>query len=219
MEQTPYQPNRPWGSLPMTEWGPPGHQGCRPMPGGSQETFATCHEGDRPDPEGESCGPVTCSECAGGGDRTPVEGEMCARDEGHACETDADCAVGGCGGELCYNPDLGGGGTTCDCTAPAANCGCVDGTCADEDEDPDEDEDRYAHKDIRRACAWARRVALAPSRLPAGPAPGHQQAMTAPPHAQKPRTRRRHGRPRGAPRAIAGGKHDGPPPSIEPGGR
>jgi hypothetical protein len=69
-------------------------------------------------------------ECAGSGDRTPVEGEMCARDEGHACETDADCATGGCGGELCYNPGLGDGATTCDCTAPAANCGCVDGTCA-----------------------------------------------------------------------------------------
>lgn len=61
-------------------------------------------------------------------DRTPVEGEMCARD-GDRCETDADCQVAGCGGELCYNPDVSDGATACDCTAPDAACGCVDGAC------------------------------------------------------------------------------------------
>jgi hypothetical protein len=58
--------------------------------------------------------------------------DRCARTTGDACETDAECATGGCGGELCYasaahdEPPL----TTCDCQAPQASCGCVAGTCA-----------------------------------------------------------------------------------------
>jgi hypothetical protein len=61
--------------------------------------------------------------------RTPFSAR-CARSSGSACTDDSDCAQGGCGGELCYNPTLGEVATTCDCTAPAtASCGCVDGVC------------------------------------------------------------------------------------------
>ncbi len=62
-------------------------------------------------------------------ERTPVE-EACVRDNDDACETDADCQSGGCGGELCYNPAVSEGASTCDCTAPSYGCGCVDGTCS-----------------------------------------------------------------------------------------
>ncbi|MBK8936494.1 MAG: hypothetical protein IPM79_02290 [Polyangiaceae bacterium] len=60
--------------------------------------------------------------------RTPLEG-TCVRNEG-ACESDADCTSGGCGGELCFNPALSEGVTTCECTAPAGGCGCINGQCA-----------------------------------------------------------------------------------------
>ncbi|WP_433928676.1 hypothetical protein AB3662_35000 [Sorangium cellulosum] len=69
-----------------------------------------------------------CIEAASG-DRTPVSG-LCIRNSGDACTTDADCSTGGCGGELCHNPALSGGISTCDCTSPGLACGCVDGTCS-----------------------------------------------------------------------------------------
>lgn len=75
-------------------------------------------------------GQTCCQPWQPAGDRDPVEG-VCIRNSNDACETDADCFTGGCGGELCYNPALGGGFTTCDCTAPTTptGCGCVAGQC------------------------------------------------------------------------------------------
>ncbi|WP_437753313.1 hypothetical protein [Sorangium sp. So ce1389] len=63
------------------------------------------------------------------GDRTPVSG-LCIRNSGDACASDADCAVGGCGGEVCHNPAVSEGISTCDCTSPGLACGCVDGVCS-----------------------------------------------------------------------------------------
>jgi hypothetical protein len=61
--------------------------------------------------------------------RTPATG-ACVRNSNDACSGDADCTAGGCGGELCFNPSLGEGVSTCDCTTPAAvSCGCVNGQC------------------------------------------------------------------------------------------
>jgi hypothetical protein len=78
--------------------------------------------GWRPTPELEQC-------LASDG-REPVEGG-CAKDRNDACTSDADCEAGGCGGELCYNPALGEGVSTCECTAPqVTGCGCVDGSCS-----------------------------------------------------------------------------------------
>ncbi|WP_437671766.1 hypothetical protein [Sorangium sp. So ce131] len=61
-------------------------------------------------------------------DRTPVSG-ACIRNSGDACTTDADCVAGGCGGDLCYNPAVSDGISTCECVGPELGCGCVDGTC------------------------------------------------------------------------------------------
>ncbi|MCA9521126.1 MAG: hypothetical protein KC609_09140 [Myxococcales bacterium] len=56
---------------------------------------------------------------------------MCVKNAGDACTKDSDCTNGGCGGELCYNPSLGEGISTCECTTPGGvSCGCVNGTCA-----------------------------------------------------------------------------------------
>lgn len=69
-------------------------------------------------------------QCLGALDREPVEGG-CARDNDDACTSDADCVAGGCGGELCHNPAISEGITTCDCTTPSVTgCGCVNGTCS-----------------------------------------------------------------------------------------
>jgi hypothetical protein len=60
----------------------------------------------------------------------PATGQ-CVRNSNDTCKTDADCRSGGCGGELCYNPAVSQGITTCDCTAPTGvgGCGCVAGSC------------------------------------------------------------------------------------------
>lgn len=61
--------------------------------------------------------------------RTPASG-ACIRNSTDACSADADCATGGCGGELCEGKG-NGGATTCECTAPqGVSCGCVNGTCS-----------------------------------------------------------------------------------------
>ncbi|WP_437765086.1 hypothetical protein WMF27_31825 [Sorangium sp. So ce281] len=78
--------------------------------------------GWRATPELEAC------IAAASPDRTPVGGR-CIRNSGDACVTDADCVAGGCGGELCYNPAVSEGISTCDCTSPGLGCGCVDGAC------------------------------------------------------------------------------------------
>jgi hypothetical protein len=66
----------------------------------------------------------------GGGDdagtmRTVIT-DRCAPSFG-SCEVDFDCMTSGCGGEMCADMKVA---TTCDCVAPAASCGCVDGMCA-----------------------------------------------------------------------------------------
>src|SRR5262249_2836205 len=54
----------------------------------------------------------------------------CIRSALDSCESDSDCQVGGCGAELCYNPDQSNGFTTCDCGPPKhVTCGCVTGKC------------------------------------------------------------------------------------------
>lgn len=66
-----------------------------------------------------------------GTERTPASGP-CVKNSNEACTTDADCATGGCGGELCYNPAFGGGISTCECAGPGApvqGCGCVNNKC------------------------------------------------------------------------------------------
>jgi hypothetical protein len=62
--------------------------------------------------------------------RTPASG-VCVKNSNDACSSDADCKGGGCGGELCYNPQISGGISTGQCTAPTnvAGCGCVSGKC------------------------------------------------------------------------------------------
>ncbi len=56
--------------------------------------------------------------------RTVFEGP-CARRLG-TCTEDSDCMASGCGGETCASEEII---STCDCTMPAATCGCVDGMC------------------------------------------------------------------------------------------
>lgn len=56
---------------------------------------------------------------------------ICVKNAGDACTKDSDCKPGGCGGELCYNPSLNDGISTCECTQPqGVSCGCVNGSCA-----------------------------------------------------------------------------------------
>jgi hypothetical protein len=120
---------------------------CAPKGGGCIQLFC------EPEPDsgvgGVQCGNVTCApgqECCnescgicvepGGAciqveceDRTPASG-ICVKNSNDACTTDADCISGGCGGELCFNPAVSDGVSTCECTAPAfKGCGCVSGQC------------------------------------------------------------------------------------------
>jgi hypothetical protein len=67
--------------------------------------------------------------CIDAANRVPVEG-VCVKNAGDACSSDADCTSGGCGGELCYNPSISDGVSTCECTAPNYGCGCVQGSCS-----------------------------------------------------------------------------------------
>jgi eight-cysteine-cluster-containing protein len=62
--------------------------------------------------------------------RTPASG-ACVKNSNDECTKDSDCTGGGCGGELCYNPDVSSGISTCECTEPTAvtGCGCVNNKC------------------------------------------------------------------------------------------
>ena len=62
--------------------------------------------------------------------RVPATG-ACVKNSNDSCTTDADCVGGGCGGELCYNPAVSSGISTCECTQPmnVGGCGCVQGKC------------------------------------------------------------------------------------------
>ncbi|MBN1653047.1 MAG: hypothetical protein JXA30_04655 [Deltaproteobacteria bacterium] len=62
-------------------------------------------------------------------ERSSVSGG-CVRSTNAYCERDSDCAIGGCGGEVCFNPDFGRADTPCGCQTPLTlRCGCVNGGC------------------------------------------------------------------------------------------
>lgn len=70
----------------------------------------------------------TCSNCSG--QRSQAWGACILHGE-EECSSDNDCKIGGCGGELCFNPDLGNDWTSCQCSFPTGvSCGCVQGSCA-----------------------------------------------------------------------------------------
>jgi len=125
--------NCPAGMIcPAVCWGE-----CKPT--GVPLPTATC-EGNCGGPAAQ--GACYCDDkCEGFGDccddydaqcsaRTPAAG-FCVKNSNDNCTTDVDCTNGGCGGELCYNPALDGGISTCECTMPTnvAGCGCVAGKC------------------------------------------------------------------------------------------
>jgi eight-cysteine-cluster-containing protein len=73
--------------------------------------------------------------CASCGDRDPSVdpgsadfGRFEAPDDDNDCVTDLDCVVSGCSDEVCAAIPLV---STCEVleTAPAGDCGCVDGAC------------------------------------------------------------------------------------------
>jgi hypothetical protein len=115
-----------------------------PCPGG----YKCKLDGDYPDAGGTcvACQPVLCElycehgfavdengceVCKCQQPQRQVASGMCVKNTFDACNSDADCVAGGCGGELCYNPALGGGVSTCECTQPAGvSCGCVNNKCA-----------------------------------------------------------------------------------------
>jgi hypothetical protein len=113
---------------------------CKPMSCGgfagmmcSDGQLCVDNPGDDCDPQngGADCMGICVPDDADGDDREPASGQ-CVRNSNDACETDADCGTGGCGGELCFNPSLGGGFTTCDCVTPTdvGGCGCIAGQCS-----------------------------------------------------------------------------------------
>ena len=88
-------------------------------------------------PGGQNCCNASCSLCAPPGGvcidigciQTPVN-SACERSSNDPCNADADCATGGCGGELCFNPKISPGVTDCQCKPPMGlGCGCVKNRC------------------------------------------------------------------------------------------
>lgn len=75
---------------------------------------------------GDDAGEADAGQDAGDPDagRTIFEGP-CARSFG-SCTEDTDCMPSGCGSETCASEPIA---STCDCTRPAASCGCIDGAC------------------------------------------------------------------------------------------
>jgi hypothetical protein len=78
---------------------------------------------------GDCCGDIDdfCSEP----ERVPAAG-TCVKNSNDECQTDDDCNIGGCGSEVCFNPDVSSGISTCECSGPAvavSGCGCVAGSC------------------------------------------------------------------------------------------
>lgn len=107
-----------------------------PEPGASCEgacggaaADGSCWCDDACEQYGDCCGDYDAA-CAGD-ERTVATGQ-CVKNSFDECTTDADCMGGGCGGELCFNPAVSSGISTCECTAPTAvaGCGCVDGQCS-----------------------------------------------------------------------------------------
>ena len=125
--------NCPEGMIcPQVCWGeckpttpPPPPDSCAGNCGGNA---GACWCDDLCESYGDCCADKA-DECSGD-DREPASG-FCIKNSNDECESDADCTSGGCGGELCFNPDLGSGISTCECTAPTdvGGCGCVEGKC------------------------------------------------------------------------------------------
>jgi hypothetical protein len=92
---------------------------------GSASADGSCYCDKLCESYGDCCDDFT-AECS----REPASG-MCVKNSNDQCTTDADCVAGGCGGELCYNPNVSNGISTCECTTPTnvTGCGCVAGQC------------------------------------------------------------------------------------------
>lgn len=106
---------------------------CNPAPGNSCEGKCGGPSADKSCYCDSSC--KSYGDCCADYDkycgvRTPASG-ACVKNSNDACSSDADCKGGGCGGELCYNPAVSSGISTCECTAPqnVKGCGCVSGKC------------------------------------------------------------------------------------------
>lgn len=126
--------------------------GCDPQNGGADCAGTCIEEPTLISSCTDSCGGQSdsgacwCDDaCAGYGDccsdiaeqcapaepvRTPAAG-MCIKNSDDFCETDADCNAGGCGGELCFNPAVSSGISTCECgpVTTTTGCGCVNNSC------------------------------------------------------------------------------------------
>ncbi len=64
--------------------------------------------------------------CAG---RSAEPSGACVKNSDDQCQLDADCKVGGCASNLCYNPGLSDGISNCFCSPQNVSCGCVSGKC------------------------------------------------------------------------------------------
>lgn len=96
---------------------------------GDQSASGSCWCDDACEGYGDCCGDIDefCSES----ERVPAAG-TCVKNSNDECQTDDDCNMGGCGGELCFNPDVSSGISTCECSGPGvavSGCGCVEGSC------------------------------------------------------------------------------------------
>jgi len=96
---------------------------------GGQSNSGACYCDDACVGYGDCCGDFE-DECAAEPGREPASG-ICIKNSNDECQTDSDCNVGGCGGALCFNPDISSGISTCECTTPTtvSGCGCVEGSC------------------------------------------------------------------------------------------
>lgn len=123
------------GAAPLDGTCAAGQSCCPPATGGScegacgEKSADGCWCDDQCAQYGDCCEDLAeaCPE------RTAIAGQCLKNAD--ACESDADCAVGGCTDQLCYNPALSTGVTTCETcpegTDPAPQgCGCIDGSCS-----------------------------------------------------------------------------------------
>ncbi len=102
---------------------------CADSCGGQSESGA-CWCDDACENYGDCCSDITEQCEAVEPVRVPAAG-MCIKNSEDFCETDADCNSGGCGGELCFNPALSSGISTCECgpVTTTSGCGCVNNSC------------------------------------------------------------------------------------------
>lgn len=92
-------------------------------------TFLMGAEGSGCDPDPDDCVGPNCEVCEATVDPND---QYYGRFEGtgfnNVCNTDADCMVGGCSGEVCAAESVF---TTCEALpyGPTGSCGCLDGLC------------------------------------------------------------------------------------------